>query len=127
MKSNFQIAFQAFCYFFGVLGICFSVGFFIVSGKLVESFTFGCLGGILASFIMSIYLFVGLLLFQKKLFLYNNIKITLKKLGANNVRHESVAGNASGYKIVYGGLFLTDNSVIFLTHRFSFLQKFQLL
>jgi len=64
-------------------------------------------------------LLIGLTLFDKKLFFYSNITNQLKTRGVKDIHYESVAGNATGARIKYGGLFLTDDSVLFIPHKFA--------
>lgn len=119
MTDNLKITTRAFTYFALVGGICLGIGFSIVSNKILEGFAFGLLGGILAGAVVSLYLLIGLTLFDKKLFFYSNIPNQLKTRGVKDIHYESVAGNATGARIKYGGLFLTDDSVLFIPHKFA--------
>ena len=68
---------------------------------------------------MSMYLLISLVLFENKMLFYSNIPIQLRKRGIINIYFESVAGNATGNRIKYGGLFLADAAIIFIPHRFA--------
>lgn len=119
MKANLKITIRAFLYFSLVGGGCLGIGFSIYTGKLLKGFILGLLGGFLSSIVISLYLFIGLVLFEKKYLFYSNIPLHLKKRSVEKVYYESVAGNATGVRIKYGGLFLTDTSVLFIPHRFA--------
>lgn len=119
MKDNLRISIRAFIYFTLVFSICLGMAFSIYSSKIVKGFAFGSLAGILFGIIMVIYLLIGLTLFQKKLFFYSNIPEQLQAHAVKNIYFESVAGNATSGRIKYGGLFLTDDSILFIPHRFA--------
>lgn len=124
MRDNLKIAIRAFTYFALVGGICLGIGFSIVSNKIIEGFAFGLFAGILAGVVVSLYLLIGLTLFDKKLIFYSNMPNQLETRGVKNIHYESVAGNASGARIRYGGLFLTDDSVLFVPHKFAIKPSF---
>ncbi len=119
MKENLRISIRAFFYFTIVVSICLGTAFSIYSSKIIKGFAFGSLAGILSGIIMTIYLFIGLTLFQKKLFFYSNIPEQLQAHAVRNIYFESIAGNATSGRIKYGGLFLTDDSILFIPHRFA--------
>lgn len=119
MKDNLKITIRAFTYFSLILGSCLSIAFSIVEGKIIKGFAFGLLGGIFIGAAMSLYLLIVLVLFKKKLLFYSNMPSQLKKRGVRNIYYESVAGNAAGTSIKYGGLFLTDDTILFIPHRFA--------
>ncbi|MCC6503661.1 MAG: hypothetical protein IT362_11080 [Deltaproteobacteria bacterium] len=119
MGDNLKITTRAFFYFSIVLGVCLGIGLSIVSGNILKGFSFGFLGGILSGSVMALCLLIGLTLFQKKLFFYSKIPKQLQDREVENIFYESLAGNASGTRIKYGGLFLTDDSVLFIPHRFA--------
>lgn len=119
MKENIKIAFRAFIYITLVSGSSLGIFFSIYSTNLIKGLAFGLLGGVLGGTIMSLYLLVGLMLFQRKLFFYSNIPKQLKTHNVKNIYFESIAGNATSVRIKYGGLFLTDDSILFIPHRFA--------
>jgi len=119
MKTGLNIVIRAFVYISLVASICFGIAFSIQSGNLLRGLELGLMCGIPLSTILSLYLLIGLALFHKKIFFYSNIPEQLKAHGVKNVYYESVAGNTTGLRIKYGGLFLTDVSVLFIPHRFA--------
>lgn len=119
MKDNLKISIRAFIFFSLILGGCFSIAFSIIGGGDIKEFAFGVLGGIFVGAVMSLYLLIMLVLFEKKLLFYSNMPSELKKRGVRNVYYEGVAGNVAGTRIKYGGLFLTDDTVFFIPHRFA--------
>jgi hypothetical protein len=68
---------------------------------------------------MSFYVLIGLLLFDKRWLFYSNVPAQLQARNAKNIYYESIAGNVTSRRIKYGGLFLTDSSVLFVPHRFA--------
>lgn len=119
MKNNLRITARAFVYSSLVMGTCLSIAFSVKSGNIIKGVTFGLLAGIIFGVGASLYLLIGLVLFNEKLFFYNNIPKQLQKHNVRNVYYESIAGNATSGRIKYGGLFLTDDSVLFIPHRFA--------
>jgi hypothetical protein len=119
MKNILKTTAMAFIYSFAVFGISLAVAFIFVSGNILKALTYGLLGGLSFGLIMTPYLFLMLILFQRKLFFYGNMPKQLHERGVRNVYYESIAGNASSARIKYGGLFLTDNSVLFIPHKFA--------
>lgn len=119
MKSNLKLVLQLFIYCSLVGGICAGIALSIYSGELLRGFASGLLGGVLISAVLSSYLSFGLLLFQKKWLFYSNMPNQLQIHNAKTIYRESIAGNATGLRIKYGGLFLTDDFILFITHKFA--------
>jgi hypothetical protein len=123
MKDNLRTALRAFVYSASVMGLSLGLVSFIKTGKILHGFALGLLAGIIFGAGASAYLLVMLVLFNRKLFFYNNMPNQLHKHNARNIYYESIAGNATSGRIKYGGLFLTDYSVLFLPHRFAFIRS----
>lgn len=116
MRNTFKITIQAFLYFLLVGSSLYSIGMSLVSGNITKGVIGGLFFGIFLSVFLSFFLFVGLILFKKKLFYYSNMP---RLLQSKKVYFEGVAGNATSGRIKYGGLFLTEDSVLFIPHRFA--------
>lgn len=119
MKNILRTTVRAFIYTLSVFGICLAVAFIVISGNILKAVAYGVLGGMCFALIMSTYLFFMLVFFQQKLLFYGNIPEQLREHGVRNVYYDSIAGNATSERIKYGGLFLTDESVLFIPHRFA--------
>ena len=105
MRDNLKIAIRAFTYFALVGGICLGIGFSIVSNKIIEGFAFGLFAGILAGVVVSLYLLIGLTLFDKKLIFYSNMPNQLETRGVKIFITKALLATHLGEGIRYGGLF----------------------
>lgn len=118
-KKNLRICMNAWAYLSLSFGICISLFYSIKSSNIIRGFEHGMAAGIVFGTIMSAYLFIVLLLFDKKLLFYNKIPQYLQERKIRKIYYESIAGNATSAVIKNGGLFLTDDSVLFIPHRFA--------
>lgn len=119
MKANYKIIVRAFLYFSLFYGVSLGIIFSIFSHDVLKAFKAGLLGGVSFAFIMSMYLFLGLFLFRNRLLFYSNIEKQFSKFGIDRVDFDGVAGDTTRGRIKYGGLFLTQDSVVFISHRFA--------
>lgn len=102
-----------------VSGVCFALIFSIYGGEIPKAVMFGLLGGLISGLVMSVYLSCILLLFKKRLFFYRNVDDRLNEVGVKQVVFAGIAGNATRGRIKYGGLFLSDDFVVFIPQRFA--------
>jgi hypothetical protein len=89
------------------MGISLGIIFPIKSANIIKGFVFGLWTGIVFGTFGSLYLLIGHMLFNKKLFFYSNMPNQLPRHNVRNIYYESVAGNATSARIKYGGLFET--------------------
>lgn len=120
MNKNLKITIRAFLYFTVLSSSLYGISMSLVSGNISKGVIWGLLFGIIISVFLSSFLFIGLTLFGKKLFFYSNMP---RLLQSKKVYLEGVAGNATRGRIKYGGLFLTEDSVLFIPHRFAIRPK----
>ena len=123
MKDNLRTTIRAFIYFSLVAGSCLGVAFSIYSKTIMKGFALGLMGGITGAIFLSLYLLLGLVLFQKKWLFYSNMPEQLYKHNVRSVCYESVAANTLSGRIKYGGLFLTSSSLLFIPHRFAIIRS----
>jgi len=123
MKDNLRTTIRAFIYCSLVYGICLGVALSIYSKTIMKGFAFGLLGGILFAALLSLYLLLGLVLFQKRWLFYSNMPEQLHNHNVRNVFYEGVAANTLSGRIKYGGLFLTHSSLLFIPHRFAIIRS----
>jgi hypothetical protein len=119
MRTNYKIIVRAFLYFSLFYGVSLWIIFSIFSHDVLKAFKAGLLGGVAFAFIMSTYLSLGLFLFRNRLLFYSNIEKQLSKFDIGRVDFDGIAGDTTRGRIKYGGLFLTDGSVVFIPHRFA--------
>ncbi len=106
---------------FGVFyGFALAVALAFFSHDVAGAFFAGLGGGILFATIMSAYMAFGWFLFRKRLLFYGNIESQLEKFHVTHIYLEGVAGDTTYGRKKYGGLFLTNDSIIFVPHRFAF-------
>lgn len=77
------------------------------------------IGFVLAS-VVSVYILIGLMLFKFRLFFYSNVSALL---GNRNIIMEGPASDARNWRVRHGGLFLTNDSILFMPQRFSIDQQ----
>lgn len=120
MKKDLMVVIKAFMFFTICFCLYLSVAFLIIYGtKILNVAIYILWGSLFFGLSSALYLFMGLLLFRKKLLFYSNMKNRMEELKIKTVHFESVVGDTTSRRIKYGGLFLTDDAVIFITHRFS--------
>lgn len=119
MNTTIKTTAKAFIFFACTYGIFLGAFLSIYSGDVLKGYAYGLLAGVTFAIPSSLYFFVGLLLFQRKAFFYSNIPKQLQAHDVKNVYLEGVAGNATRGRIRYGGLFLADDSILFIPHRFA--------
>lgn len=116
MNKNLKITIRAFIYFTVFSSSLYGISMSLASGNISKGVIWGLLFGTIISVFLSSFLFIGLTLFEKKSFFYSNMPHLLQ---SKKVYLEGVAGNATRGRIKYGGLFLTEDSVLFIPHRFA--------
>src|SRR3972149_4302163 len=123
MDTIIKITIRAFVFFMFTSGIFLGAFLSIYSTNALKGLALGLLAGFLSAIPMSLYFFVGLVLFKRKAFFYRNIPAQLQAHDVKNVYLEGVAGNATRGRIRYGGLFLADDAILFIPHRFAIRPK----
>lgn len=61
----------------------------------------------------------ALVLFDHKFFIYSNMPTQLQKHSIYKIYIESVAGNSTTSRVKYGGLFLSDGNLIFISQKYA--------
>jgi len=119
MRNILWVSIKAFAFSGLVSFVGLGTTFIILSGEVIRPVKYTFFGSILFASFFSLYGMFVLIMFKKRLLFYNNMEKQLSTCGAKNIIYESIAGNATYWRIKYGGLFLTNDSLIFIPHRFA--------
>lgn len=118
--KDLMLAARAFMFFTISFAFFLCIAFLLIYGmQTLDGLIYIILGSLCAGLIMSVYLLIGFIMFRKRWFYYKNIEMSLKEQNVQHVIYESVAGDANSKRIKYGALFLTEESVLFIPHRFA--------
>ena len=115
-------------FFFAIFSmVVFGTTFTIYSRELATPFKYATMVGLFTGFCGALLVIFERVIFKKKLFSYSKIDAELESRGIKNIIFEENAMNAAVIRTQLGGLFLSDEAVLFVPGRFAFRPRFIIL